>query len=48
MVDGITLHATHTPYEPPGEVKHIVDMVRSLLDKYVPIPSLKEVEINLL
>jgi hypothetical protein len=48
MVDGITLHATHTPHEPPDAVKQVVDMVRSLSNKYVPTPSLDKVEINLL
>jgi hypothetical protein len=46
MVDGITLRATHNPHEPPDKVKQVVDMVRS--NKYVPTPSLDEVEINLL
>ena len=48
MVDGITLRATHNPHEPPDKVKQVVDMVRSLSNKYVPTPSLDEVEINLL
>ncbi len=48
MVDGITLRATHNPHEPPDKVKQVVDMVRSLSNKYVPTPSLNKVEINLL
>jgi hypothetical protein len=48
MVDSITLRATHTPHEPPDAVKQVVDMVRSLSNKYVPTPSLDEVEIDLL
>jgi hypothetical protein len=48
MVDGITLCATHTPHEPPDAVKQVVDMVRSLSNKYVPTPSLDKVEIDLL
>jgi hypothetical protein len=48
MVDGITLCATHNPHELPDKVKQVVDMVRSSSSKYVPTPSLDEVEINLL
>jgi hypothetical protein len=48
MVEGITLRATHIPPEPPDAVKQVVDMVRSLSNKYVPMPSLDKVEIDLL
>jgi hypothetical protein len=48
MVDGITLHATHTPHEPPDVVKQVVDMVKSLSNKYIPMLSLDKVEIDLL
>jgi hypothetical protein len=48
MVDGITLRVTNNPHELPDKVKQVVDMVRSLSNKYVPTPSLDEVEIDLL
>jgi hypothetical protein len=40
MVDGIILRAKPTPYELPDKVKQVVDMVRSLSNKYVPTPLL--------
>ena len=45
---GITLRPTHIPHEPPDHVKQVVEMVRSLSNKYVPTPSLNKVEIDLL
>jgi hypothetical protein len=48
MVDSLTLRATHNPHEPPDKVKQVVDMVRSLSNKYVPTLSLDKVKINLL
>jgi hypothetical protein len=48
MADGITLRATPTLNKPPDKVKQVVDMVRSLSNKYVPTPLLDKVEIDLL
>ena len=48
MVDGSTLRPTHNPHEPPDHVKQVVAMVRSLSNKYVPMPSLDEVKIDIM
>ncbi len=48
MMNGITFHTTRIIYEPPDHVKQVVHMVRSLSTKYVPMPLLNEVEIDLL
>jgi len=47
MVDGITLRAAHYPHSPPDHVMQVAVMVRSLSNKYVPVPSLDEIEIDL-
>ena len=47
MVDGITLRAAHYPHSPPDHVMQVAVMVRSLSNKYVPVPSLDENEIDL-
>jgi hypothetical protein len=50
MADGIIPRPTYNPHEPPDYVKLVVEMVWSLsnTNKYVPTPSLDEVEIDLL
>ena len=48
MVDGPTRRPTHNPHEPPDHVRQVVGTVRYLSNKYVPTPSLDEIEIDLL
>jgi hypothetical protein len=48
MVDGITLHSAHNPESPPDHVMQIAEMVRFLLNKYVPTSSLDDIETDLL
>jgi hypothetical protein len=47
-MDGITLRSTHNAYEPPDHIKLVVELVRDLSNKYVPMPLLDEIEIDLL
>ncbi len=47
-MDGITLRSTHNAHEPPVHIKLVVELVRDLSNKYVPTPSLDEIEIDLL
>jgi hypothetical protein len=46
-MNGITLHTAHNPHPPPDHVMQVAAMVRSLSNKYVPAPSLDEIEIDL-
>jgi hypothetical protein len=48
MVDGITLHTANHTHTPPDYVMQVATMVRALSNKYVPVPSLDKVEVNLL
>jgi hypothetical protein len=48
MVNGTTLHTGNNAHQLPEQVKQVTSMVRALSNKYVPVPLLEEVEINLL
>jgi hypothetical protein len=48
MMGGITLRTAHNAHELPDHVELVIDMVRSLSNKYVPILSLDKIEIDLL
>ncbi len=48
MVDSTTLHTASNAHIPPDYVTQVATMVRALSNKYVPVPSLNKVEINLL
>jgi hypothetical protein len=48
MVNGTTLHAKNNAHPPPDNVKQFASMVRALLNKYVPILLLEQIEIDLL
>ena len=47
MMDGITLHSAHNSHQPPDHVMQAADTVRSLSNKYVPVPSLDKIEMYL-
>jgi hypothetical protein len=48
MGGGITLHSAHNPESLPDHVMQVAEMVRFLLNKYAPTPSLKEIETDFL
>ncbi len=48
MVNGTTLHTANNAHTPPDCVTQVATMVRALSNKFVPIPLLNKVEINLL
>ncbi len=47
-MNGTTLHARNNARLPSDHIMQVVSMVRSLSNKYVPVPLLEEVEIHLL
>jgi hypothetical protein len=48
MVDSNTLLIINIAHIPPDYVKQVANMVKALLNKYIPIPSIDEVKINLI
>jgi hypothetical protein len=44
-MNGITLHNTHNAHKRTDPVKQVADMVRSLSNKYDPVPLLHKIEI---
>jgi hypothetical protein len=48
MVNGTNLHARNNVQLPPDHIMQVASMVRSLSNKYAPVPLLDKVEIDLL
>ena len=48
MVNGTTLHTVNNAHQPPDHIKQVASMVRALSNKYVPVPLLEEVKMDLL
>jgi hypothetical protein len=48
MVNDTTLHTGNNAHQTPDHVKQVASMVRALSNKYIPVPLLEEVKIDLL